>query len=76
MEWIEAKDAAEHSSVDRSATVMVNFMCQLDRPRRAQIKHSFWGGRIFLKAKKQRQLVSKDSKNNIYVSRKINNFQW
>ena len=40
MEWIEAKDAAEHSSVDRSATVMVNFMCQLGRPRRAQITHS------------------------------------
>lgn len=48
MEWIEAKDAAEHSSVDRSATVMVNFMCELDRPRRAQIMHSLWGGRMFL----------------------------
>lgn len=48
MEWMEAKDAAEGSSVDRPATVMVNFMCQLDRPRRAQITHSLGGGRRFL----------------------------
>lgn len=48
MEWIETQDAGEHSSLGRSATVMVNFLCQLDRPRRAQIKHSFRGGRIFL----------------------------
>ena len=48
MEWIQAQDAGGHSSVDRSATMMVNFLCQLDRPRRAQIKHSFRGGRIFL----------------------------